>query len=364
MGIQAIGVVEETVRGTDPDTGYLWFPTMGSLLPTFTASDEARTEFRGQDTAEGSTEASLVRRESQTTYSLESAYYPGAATGLMFKHTLGHAGTRSLEDTSAYKGPLSFSAQPYGTGNEQGDSGIGIMVLSDRNGTTYKQYFGGLRPFDYTISGEGTDDIKLIFNMKSPGEFIGTEVINDLTPSYTTLTQPYTSQDVQCYIGSGVSLTGTSPDYSDISPGSMVSFCPDSFSITVTSGRDDKTAMCGIQGPSKTFLSGSFNANVALPIDFEDPSSGFSSRDEFDKQYTGISSNALMFVMNNELLAGAATSTYESTHFFPAMLFNPDTPNIPSDGTQSTVSLNYSSLVDDTTEKAFLLQNVDKESAY
>jgi hypothetical protein len=337
---------------------------MGSLMPNFEATDESRAEFRGNDSALGNSEDSIVRRGSQVTFALECAYYPGSEIGLLMKHDLGKAGTRAVEDTTAYKGPLYPLSQPYGTGNELGDKAIGIWVLFDKEGTTYKQYYGGCRPFDFSLSAEGTDDIKLTFNVKAPGEYVGTEAVNDLTPDFSGLPSPFTSSDLTCYIGAGVSVTGTAPDYTDISFGTMVQFCPDSISATITSGLDDKVQMCGIEGPGKTFRSAQFGAEVSFPIDFADPSSGYSSHDEWVKKFTGPNTNAILLVLDNGELAGAATSTYETSFFFPALLSNPDTPAFASDGTQPTINFTYSSLYDTTAASPLIIQTVDTDATY
>lgn len=365
MGIQAVAVVEEAVRGTFPGSPvYNWLPVTGQLFPDFAPEDESRNEFRGQDSAEGDSEDSLVRRGSQVLYGLECAYYPGAATGLLFKHLLGKAGTRVAEDTDAFKGPLYFEAEPYGTDNELSTKALSIVILYDKEGTTYKRVYPGFRPNDCNMTGADTDDIKMTFNMKTAGDWIGDEEVNDLTPDYTGLTSPFTTSDLLCYIGSGASLTGTTPDFTDVSPGTMDSFCPDSWDVTITSGRDDKVQMCGTEGPSKTFRAAQFSGTIGLPIDLEDPSSGFSSWDESDKQFTAPSVNSLMFVMDNGELAGATTATYESTFYFPAGLLNSDTPQIPPDGTQKTVTLNYTTKVDNVVEKAMILQTIDKAADY
>lgn len=365
MGIQAIAIVEEAVRGTDPTTGYMWLPVTGNLLPDFNATDESRTEFRGNDSALGNSESSIVRRESQVTMALECPFYPGAETGLLFKHDLGKAATRIAEDTSGFKGVVYPLAQPYGVGNELGTTAIGMWVLFDKEGTTYKQYYGGCRPYDFSVNAEGTDDVKLSFNLKAPGEYATVPVINDLTPDYSGLVAaPFTSQDLKCYIGTTVSTTGTAPDYTDISFGTMTQFCPDSLSLSITSGLDDKVQMCGVQGPSKSFRSGQFAVEATIPVDFSDPSSGFSSYDQWVAKFTGPTSTVLLFVLDNGELAGSSTATYETTFYLPAVLTNSDTPAIASDGTQPTVSFTYTSLYDDTAASPLIMQTVDKASAY
>ena len=365
MAIQAIAIVEEVTRGTFPGSPtYNWLPVTGTLFPTFTPTDEARSEFRGNDSALGNSEDSLVRRESQTTYALECAAYPGIATGLLFKYLLGKEGTRAVVETTAFKGPLYPLAQPFGEDNELVDGALSIVVLYDKEGTTFKKIYSGLRDFDFAFAAEGTDDIKFTFNMKAPGEFISAEAVNDLTPDYSGLVDPYTSSDLLCYIGTGASLTGTAPDYTDIAPGTMDQFCPDSVNFTLVSGLDDKVQMCGVQGPGKTFRSAQFTSEINLPIDLEDPDTGFSSWDEFEKIFIAPSSNILMFVLDNGVLAGDTSVTYSMTFYFPAVLFNPDTPEVAPDGTQPTINLNYTSLFDNVAEKPFIMQTIDQESAY
>jgi hypothetical protein len=363
MADQYIALVEETTRGTDPGSGYLYLPVMSNLIPTFNATDEPRQEFRGADSALGANEDSIVRRESQVTYTLECAYYPGAETGLLFKHLLGKQGTRAAEDTSAFKGPLYPLSQPYGTGNELAEKAIGIYSVFDLEGIETKRYYGGLRVSACTITGEGTDDVKLTFELKGPGEYVGADAVNDLTPTFP-VADPFVVSDVLCYAGTGATLTGTAPDYTEIAPNTMSKFCPDSLNISITNGLDDKTVLCGVQGPSKTHRSAQFSATIGTPIDYEDQSSGFSSYDEYYTIFAGPSTQSLMFVMDNGQLAGDTTATYESTFYFDAMLRQHETPQYSPDGTEPSVALSWVSLNSDTTEKPMNMQTIDKASAY
>ena len=117
MATQYLALVEETTRGTDPTSGYLFLPVTGSLDVKFEPTDEPRKEFRGADTALG--DSTVVRRQSMWTYTLECAWYPdSAAIGLLFKHVLGKVDTRSVLETTAYKGIMYPLATLYGVGEE------------------------------------------------------------------------------------------------------------------------------------------------------------------------------------------------------------------------------------------------------
>lgn len=361
MAQQFLALVEETTRGTDPTTGYLYLPIMGSLQPKFDATDESRKEFRGVDTALG--DASVVRRSSQWSFSLECAWYPGAEVGLLFKHLLGFAGTRATIDTSGKKGILYPVAMPYGVGMPLVNKAIGFFCCYDKDGTAKKRYYGGGRVKSCTIKIEGTDDIKLTFEIVGPGEYIGGEVDNAMVPSFPTV-EPFIAADALAYAGTGVSRTGTAPNYSEIGPGTMTPFYPDSMSITITGGLDDKIIINGVQGPSKTHRASQFTAEVSAPIDLADPSSGFSSADEYDAIFTGPTTQSLMVVLTSPTLVGAVSEPYSATIDLPYMLRKHSTPDRKSDGSQPTVELSYQSLVDATVGKPLLLETVDAAAAY
>ena len=362
MAIQYLAVVEETTRGTDPTSGYIFLPVMNNIQPTVEYDDQPRKEFRGADTALG--DSSLVRRSGRWSMSIECAYYPGIETGLFFKHLLGKSQTRVNEDTSAYKGILYPLAEIYGTGAELGDKAIGLVPNMDEGGTTKGQYYGGGRVTAITITGEGTDDVKLTIEIQGPAEYIGAVDQTATAGASFPAAAPFSTDDCLLYIGAGITRTGSAPDYTDLDPNTMDPYRPDSFTITLTSGNDDKVVMDGVLGPNKTFRSAQFSAAVATPIDYEDPSSGFSSADQFKTIFGGPQTTSLLIVMNNGELAGAASSTYETVIDLSNLSFIPETPQRQSDGTQPTVNFAFNSLYSDTTEYPVGILTTDKASAY
>jgi hypothetical protein len=359
--VQFIQIEEETTRGTSVGSSLLSIPVMGTLLPAFAPTDESRKEFRGACTGLG--DSSVVRRESQWTYSLECAYYPGAATGLLFKHLLGKSGARSVVDTTGYEGINYPLVQPYGTGRELADKAIGIWVVYEKEGTSYKSYYGGGRVTSCAVSAEGTDDVKLTFELAGPGEYIGSEAANDLTFTAPTVT-PFVSSDISMYIGSGISRTGTAPDFTAIAPNTMDVFRPDNLNVTITNGLEDKVVMDGVKGPNKTSRANQFAVEAAFTIDLADPASGFSSWDEYAALFAGTHTNSVLVVMDNGELAGSATSNYETIIDLANLLANHETPEISAEGQQGTVNLTYVSLYDETAEYPVAVFTTDQESVY
>jgi len=362
MAIQYLAIVEETTRGTDPGSGYLFLPVMNNIQPTVKYDDQARKEFRGADTALG--DSSVVRRSGQWSMSIECAYYPGIETGLFFKHLMGKAGTRTTLDTSAKEGIIYPLANLYGTGAELANKAIGLVANTDEGGTTKAQYYGGGRVKSIAIKGEGTDDVKLTIEVQGPAQFIGAADQTATAGASFPVAAPFSTDDCLLYIGAGISRTGTGPGYTAIGPGSMPAFRPDSFTITITSGNDDKTVMDGVLGPNKTFRAAQFKVEATCPTDYEDPSSGFSSADQFKNVFGGPTTSSLLVVMDSGDLAGAATATYSTKIDLANALINPDTPARKSDGTQPTINFTLSSLYNATTKYPVAVYTVDKATAY
>lgn len=363
MSDQYLHVFEETTRGTTPGSPtYLVLPVIGALQPNFVATDESRKEFRGPDTALGN--VTVVRRSTQWTYTLECLWYPDSlAIGLLLKHFFGNVATRNVLDTTAYAGILYPDSQIYGDG-PLGTKAIGLAVHSDEAGTTKKQVWGGGRIKSLTITATGTDDIKLAFEIQGSGTYVGTP--DQTADSMETLpsASPYTTGDLTCYAGSGISRTGTAPEFTDIDPGTMNAFIPDSITVKITNGMDDKNVMDGVAGPTKTFRSGQWLVEVTAPMDYEDPSSGFSSADEFKRLFSGTATTALLLVLDNGELAGSASEDFQAFIDIASGLLKCDTVARDAEGKQPTVELGYTGLNTATTEYPVAIFTIDQADAY
>jgi len=362
MAEQYLAIVEETTRGTDPTSGYIFLPVMNNLQPTVTYDDQPRKEFKGADTALG--DSTVVRRSGQWTMSVECAWYPGAETGLLLKHTFGKVDTRVVVDTTAKKGILYPLATLYGTGAELAHKAIGFVVNSDEGGTTKAQYYGGGRIKSLVISGEGTDDVKLTFEVQGPAEHIGTADQTATAGATFPTAAPFSTDDCTLFIGAGITRTGTAPDFTDLDENTMSPFLPDSFTITITNGLDDKQVMDGNLGPNKTYRASQVAVSLVAPIDYEDPSSGFSSADQYKLEFTGPQTTSVLLKMDNGELAGSATELYSAVIDLANMKVSADTPERSSEGIQPTVNFNMDSLYSAITEYPIGIMTSDQEATY
>lgn len=359
--MQFIALVEEAVRGVDPGSGYLFLPVRGNLQPTFEPKDVPRKEFRGEGTGLG--DMALTRTESAWNYALESAWYPGPEVGLLLKHGYGKAGTRATIDTTAKKGIIYPDVAPFGAGRSLGTKAVGIWCVYEKEGVTKKRYYGGGLVKPSTIKIEGTNDVIISFELVGAGDFIGEELDNDLVPVFPTV-EPFVSSDVLLYIGSGISRTGTAPNFTDIEEGTMNPFVPDSFTITPNLGNDLKVVLDGVQGPNKPYRANQVSIEVSAPMDLADPSSGFSSADEADAIFVGPSTQSLLVKIVSSALAGSVDEPYSVVIDLPNMQRLHKTPQRNSDGSQPTIELSYKSLNDATAKYPIALMTVDQAPAY
>jgi hypothetical protein len=356
MSSQFIALVEETLRGTTPAGPYLFLPIIGDLTPEFDAADKPRSEFRGQENAFGA--ITVVRTEVKWSIKLKCYWYPGKETALLFKHLLGNPAARTVIDTSAYKGLITPAVMPYGSGMPLGDSAISIVANTDEQGVTRSQTFGGGRVTDCKISCKGADDIELEFTLE--GAWVGPADQATLTGVSFPAANPFNSSQYRAYIGGAPVRTGTAPLYSNIAPGTAVQFAPDSLDITITNGLKDKIVGNGVRGPSKTRRDAAFKVEVSCPIDYEDPSSGFSSANEFKRLFSGPATSNLFVTFDNGDLAGAATQHYAAAIDLPLMMQkNAKKADRSVDGKTPSLKLGYESLVSPITGYPMALQLAD-----
>jgi hypothetical protein len=361
MASQYLTLVEETTRGTTPAGPYLFLPVISDVMPEFDADDKPRVEFRGQDTGLG--DVTVVRREVKWSMKIKCYYYPGKEVGLLFKHLFGNAGTRSVVDTSGYKGLLNPILMPYGTGMNLGDKAIAIIANTDEGGVTRAQTYGGGRITDCKITCKGTDDVELEFSIQ--GAWIGAADQTAIGGVSFPGANPFNSGEYKAYIGGTPVRTGTAPNYTDITIGTAVQFIPDQLDITISNGLKDKVVGNGVPGPSRTYREGKFKIDVNCPIDYEDPASGFSSADEFKKLFTGPATNNLVIVWDNGDLAGAATVHYTALLDLPYMMQkNPKKAERNAEGKTPSLKMGFESLFSATTSYPGALLTVDKATTY
>lgn len=364
MAQQWIEIFEHDARDTVVGDEVMHpLPTMGKLKPKFNPVDESRKEYRGADTGQG--DSTVRRKESQWTHSLECYWYPIAAVGVLLKHALGFADTRAVVEITGYRGILLPQNLPFGVGALLGDSAIGIRVnYDDGEGTTVSKVYYGGRITKVSISGEGADDVKLSFELAGPGPFIGAEAAGTTPPDFSALPSPFNAADARCYVGAGITRTGTAPEYTNLAPGTMSAFEPDSWSIEITNGRNDKIVANGVRGPSKTTKESQLSVTANFPVDIRDPSSGFSSHDEIEAQFSGPRELPVLIVLDNGELAGNTSANYGAVIEIPRLRVDPFDEEFNTEGKIPTATIAGSHLYSLTTEYGVAILTTDKETAY
>jgi hypothetical protein len=285
--------------------------------------------------------------------------------GLLLKHFFGNVTARTVVETTAYKGLLLPSNLPFGNGALLGETALMIRVNYD-NGEDVgvsRIYHGGLIT-SRNLKGGGSTDVMVTFNLEGAGPYIEDEAAATTAPDFSAFPAPFNSSDVLLYIGSGAARTGVAPNYTAVGPGTMNTFLPDSFDITIETGRKCKTIMNGVKGPSSPTKEGQLAISATFPIDVRRPGVGFSSGAAIEALYAGVAEHPIMLVMDNGELAGDTAATFSWTEDFPRMALKPVNPEYNTEGKIPSASLEFSHLVSATTKYAMAALTVDQLDAY
>jgi len=362
-GEQYLAFYKETERGTAPGGPSYKFLQIIDGWPKFKPSDEPRKEFAGVNTALG--DRTVRRKESQYTAAPKFYYRPGAETGTFLRQLLGFAGTRTTVDTSGKTGILyANTAMPYGSGLPLEDEALGLVPNLDEAGTTKSQVYGGFRPASATFEFKGTDDVVVTIEGQGAGGWVGAVDQAAIGGVSLPAIEPFNCSEVRYYLGSGISRTGVAPDFTAIAAGTMKEFKPDSLTLKITTGLTDKVVGNGIKGPSKTTRSAQFSVEVNAECDYEDPSSGFSSADEYKRLFSGPATNSLLIVMTHADLAGAATERYQTIIDVPLMQLNAERAEPDNEGKTPSQKLAYKSLIDPAIGYPIAMITVDRAASY
>lgn len=359
---QFTAVVEETTRGTTPGVGLKFPPLSGKIEPEPDFKDAPRDEYRGQSNRLGN--LTVVRQSSAWKHTLGGALYPIDIIGTLFKHALGYAGNRTVEETTGYKGiiypPEAFH---YGPGGNLAEKAIGIIPNTDIDGVIKSQTFGGGRVKGFKIESKRPNDVQVTFDLIG-GPWIGEPGQTATVGASFTALSPFNSADLVCYAGAGIARTGIGPDFTDIGPGAMVPFIPDGITLTWDSNIGDEDVSNGLRGPSKTEAKGQAKATLEFTIDFSDPASGFSSYDEWAALHSGPRQANFLLAFTGPDLAGNLALLHQLLADLPAMNMIGSPPERDNSGKTPKMKFKYESLYDPTCRYPMALWTVDKVSAY
>jgi hypothetical protein len=361
MGVDFLPYAIETTRGTKPGApAYKFLRVTKGIVPKVNYKDEVRKQFMGVNSSLGYPTA--TRKDQSFAHSIEAIFSPEEFVDF-FKFVMGHAGVRATIDTDGYKGLMYPVRMPYGAGNPLLDQAMLFSPNTDEEGVTKSQDFGGERPFSITIKGKQGEDVTITIELKGAGDWIGAPDQAATPNPVFSVRVPYTGQGVAWYIGAGAARTGTAPDFTDIAPGTMDRFYPDEFTIKITNGLDDKAILNGIVGPSKTVRNKAFEVEIDFTMDYNDPTSGFSSAAEFKRLATGITMSSLMCILDNFETINT-TETYQTLFDIPRALFSSDAPERDVEGKTPSLKMKYKSMIDPAIGYPIAVQTKDKTAAY
>ena len=362
-GEQYLAFYKETTRGVAPGSPSFMYLQISKGFPKFKATDEARNEFAGASNALGA--RTNWRKQAQYSCAPEILYRPGLETGVFLKHVLGYAGTRATVDSTAFRGILyPTCAMPYGSGMPLGDEALGLVSNLDESGTTKSQAFGGFRPKSLSLAFKGTDEVTLSIDGQGAGDWVGPCDQAETGGISMPTIDPFNCSEIAYYLGSGIVRTGTAPDFTDIQPGTMQRLNPDTVTLKITNGLDDKIIGNGVKGPSKTFRNAQFGVEVSIDTDYTDPSSGFSSAAEYKRTLSGVAHNSLLIVMTHPDLAGSATEHYQTVIDIPLLWLQADPREPDNEGKTPIQKLTYKSLLDPSVGYPIGFLTTDRAAAY
>ena len=343
-----IAAGEEAARGTAESTTVGFIPVNTATFPTYEPTDEPVLDFRGEQTSLGD---SRYRRNSEKwSAALDIPMFTEAGTtaammGTILKHFFGGVTSTQNSSTGQYFHMLYPVSDPFATGN-LGTKALTLNTNITQNASTIQNHvFGGGRVSALTFSQSVGSPLQVSASFMGQQHAVSTAIA---TPSYAAENLLCDYDKLKAYFGavSGVTRTGTAPAYTDMVVNDAVQFCPDSITVTIANGLNDKQLLCGSKYPTKTLL-GKYTCTVEMTIDFEDPSSGFSSYDDFVAWHAGLSTISLYLNWDTGTTAGTGDN-HQFGLDIPIALRGGGQPSISADA-DPTITLKYTAEMDLTT---------------
>jgi hypothetical protein len=341
---QYMAISRQTARNAmNGSPTYQFYKIKGKLEPDLDVKEEVVREWAGQDTAQG--DATHDRTSTAWKYGMEARVFPSVELALLLEFLFGYKSAPSVVDATANKVMFKTISEMFDVAAPLVDNAIALLPHTDKAGTTYHQKFIGGRIKGGELNFKGGEDV----NMKL--DFIGGPWISapeqaEVAGMSFPASRRFKSGNLTCFLGTGATLTGTAPDYTDIAPGSMPQFKPDDMTVKFEPGIDDKFKMNGEDGPSVTERTGSWKITAEWTIDFSDPASGWSSYDAWFARFSAIQYAALMLKVDSGEVAGSTTQTRQLLLYVPKGKISNDAVDRKNDGSKTKIKFKYESLVD------------------
>jgi hypothetical protein len=344
---QYIALSEQTARtALNGSPTYSFYPVKGKLEPDVEYKEEAVKEWRAQDTAQG--DVTDDRTSTAWKFSLEGRIYPGDELAMLLKFLFGKSATPvalSAPDAAAERTIFQTATEMYGDDAQLLDSAIALIPNTAKGANTYSQAYVGGRPKDAEMIFKGGEAAEMKMNFIG-GPWIGAVEQTAIAGVAFPAAKAFKSVP-KVYLGSGATLTGTAPDYTNFVPNTMALVKPDDLTIKFDSGVEDVYKMNGVEGPSVTERKKQWGISIEYTHDFADPSSGWSSYDAWAARFGAIQYAPCMIVLDSsEIIPSCTTQTYQLAVYLPKVKITVEAPDRKNDGSKTKIKVKLESRVD------------------
>lgn len=297
-----LAIGEEASRGTKESSTVGFIPLLNAGIPKMGFDEKPRKEFRGEDTVKGDTAVRRVGRKWSA--SLDMPFFTEAGStkgmaGTVLKHFFGKTSSSQNGSTGQYNHMMYPVADPFSSLN-LGTKAITLNFNINQGANVKNWPFAGGRIKSLSFDQEPGNPLKLsaeFFGQKRDAE---TSAIANPVFSAENLRCDYSNLKV--YTGT-ITRTGTAPNYAGFGFSSATQIKPDKISLKVENGMEDVMRLSGLDYPDKTRL-GKYKVTMEMKLDWEDPSSGFSSVSEFNAWIASSSTAGFLLCWDTGVQAG------------------------------------------------------------
>ena len=276
-----VAVGEEAARGTKESTTVGFIPVETLTLPPPDYMVKKRGQYRGEQTAEGHTEEiRMGEKWDGLSFDMPAYIEAGTVVGMvatLLKHFFGKAVSTVQGGTAAYAHILYPVADPFAAAN------LGAKALTFNMNATHEgvlknhPYIGG-RVSKLALKQEMGNH--LIITPEAMGQKLATPEAGLSSPVWPDENLRLDYNNMALLAGATVTRTGTGPGFTAVPTSTGKEVKCDSVNVELERGMSDKVVSDGTTSPGKTTV-GIIGGKVSITIDFRDPSSDFSSVDEF-----------------------------------------------------------------------------------
>lgn len=298
-----LAIGEEANRGVAESTTVGFIPLLSPGLPKVEFDDKRRKEFRGEDSVLGDT--AINRMSQKWSASIETPFFTesgGSAwlVGAILKHFFGKATSSQNGATGQYRHLFYPIADHFSAAN-LGNKALTLNCNINEGATMKNWPFVGGRIKSLTFEQEAGSHLKLAAELF--GQKRNASATPIASPTFATENLRCDYNNLAVYTGT-ITRTGTAPAYTDFTFGSATQIKPDKINLKIENGMEDILRLSGLDYPDKTRLNGQYKVSLEMILDWEDPSSGFSSVDDFIAWLTAAGSANFHLYWNTGTQAG------------------------------------------------------------